>query len=105
MTSSVTKKKTSKRTPKKTVDEPRETVTPPKVKVINAISKAVLDIVGLVAVVYLSETQAWPKEVSSIVILSILGLMRFAPIAKKGGPLGFLLAAAAGAASSMGKGA
>lgn len=77
----------------------RKTSMTPRAKELKVLTKGILDIAGLGAIVALSLSQSWDWEVSLGAITTVLGLMRFAPIANKGGPLGYLVAGAAGLAT------
>lgn len=79
--------------------EDRQTSTPPEVKVTQTLAKAIVDIVGLLVVCVLSYAMNWPIEATLGSLAAILGLMRFKPIADKGGPLAFAFAAVASIAS------
>lgn len=83
----------------------RKTSMSPRAKELTVLTKGLLDVAGLGAVVALSIVQGWGWEVSAPAILTILGLMRWAPIQNKGGPLGFLLAGAAAGLATLSKSA
>ncbi len=71
----------------------RPTSTPPEVKKTKTLAKAAIDIMGLLVIAALTYLMSWPWQVSLPAIFTVLGLMRFMPIAEKGGPLAFALAA------------
>lgn len=80
-------------------NEPRPTSTPPKVREMKVLTKGILDVAALLTLGLLAWTQSWDWQISVGCVFTILGLMRFSPIAKSGGPLAFLISAVSTAAS------